>query len=414
VLKSFALQTNWLLHHIEWDVRANHLLKNAQALAVAGAVLGESEGAAATRRGLALLAQELDEQIAEDGGHYERSLMYHCQVLEDNLLVYASLENPPYWLANAIERMTGFLSRMLYPDDGIPQFGDASLELDTPPDVLLRCAKKRIPQLDTATPTGCRAEESSGFYILERAEDKARMTVKAGEPGPAYQLGHAHCDILSYEFTVGSDRVIVDSGVYGYENDARRAHCRSTSAHNTVQVNRREQMEYWDRFRVGRRYRPAVHAWRECDGGRLLRASHDGFAPFRHERSAYLSPDGFWLIADCVDGPETCEIESFIHFHPNMQVTENGAVWTADTAGNSIQIVPFGVDRIECVRGTDDPRRGWYSPSFGIEQPATCLALCRRSECPALLGYGIFVGSEDVLPSEALHVLAKELLDKGA
>ena len=413
-IESFAHQADWLLHHLEKDVLANHLLKNAQALAVAGAVLGDHGGAAATKCGADLLAQELDEQILEDGGHYERSLMYHCQVLEDNLLVHAALESPPPKLAAAIEKMAGFLARMIYPDGGFPQFGDASLELDTPPDVLLRCAKKRFPEIDTTLPTGCRAEESSGFYILERADGKARMTVKAGEPGPAYQLGHAHCDMLSYELTVGNRRGIVDSGVYGYDNDARRAYCRSTSAHNTVQVNGREQMECWDRFRVGRRYTPAIHAWRKHKGGQLLHASHDGFAPYRHERLVYLSPAGHWLVADRVNGPGPCDIESFVHIHPDASVSEEDGVWRIEISGNAIVIIPFEIDRTESAHGSEHPMRGWYFPSFGVARPATCLTFHRRAECPVVCGYAIFTDSENRETPKSLRDLAQELLDMGA
>jgi len=414
VLESFVLQTDWLLHHLEWDVRANHLLKNAQALAVAGPALGKREGAAATRCGLEVLAHELDEQILEDGGHYERSFMYHCQVLEDNLLVHAALENPPEKLGRAIEKMTGFLARMIYPDDGIPQFGDASLELDTPPAVPLRFAKERFPAIDTTRPTGSRAEKSSGFYILERTDGEARMTVKAGEPGPAYQLGHAHCDMLSYEFTMGTDRLIVDSGVYGYEDDARRAYCRSTSAHNTVQVNGREQMECWDRFRVGRRYTPAVHAWREYEGGHLLHASHDGFAPYRHERLIYLSPGAHWLVADRVNGPGSCDIESFVHVHPDASLSEADGVWRIEIGGNAIVIIPFEIDRTEFAHGSERTMRGWHFPSFGVARPATCLTFHRRAECPVVSGYAIFTDSGSRETSESLRNLAQELLDMGA
>lgn len=417
VLQSYAIQTDWLLHHLEKDVRANHLLKNAQALVIAGAVLGGRCGDAATQCGTTLLAQELDEQILDDGGHYERSLMYHCQVLDDNLHVHAALENPPHKLTAAIVKMAEFLARMIYPDGGIPQFGDASLDLETTPDVLLRCARKRLPEIDVRQPTGSRAEESSGFYVLELPSGEARMTVKAGEPGPAYQLGHAHCDMLSYEFTAGTDRLIVDSGVYGYEDDKWRAYCRSTAAHNTVQIRRLEQMECWDRFRVGRRYTPTVHAWREYAGGQLLHASHDGFAPYRHERIVYLSPERFWLVADQITGIGNCSVNSFVHFHPNLEYPDHcdpiklkGVDWC---------IAHFGFDDCENIRGSEDPLQGWYFPSFGIAKPSTCLRFHGRGRCPVLCGYAIFNGNESRVSPEsltraALRKLAQELFDVGA
>ncbi len=409
VIESFVSQTDWLLHHLEKDVLANHLLKNAQALVLAGAVLGNECGRAATRCGKELLDQELDEQILEDGGHYERSLMYHCQILEDNLLVHAALENPPAKLATAIEKMTGFLARMIYRDDGIPQFGDASLDLEFPADALLQFAKKRIPNIDTTRPTGRRAEKASGFYILESEDGEARMTVKAGEPGPAYQLGHAHCDMLSYEFTVGTRRVIVDSGVFGYEDDTRRAYCRSSAAHNTVQVNRREQMECWDRFRVGRRYKPMLNPQTNHLEGRV-RASHDGFRPYCHERSIVLTHQAIWLVTDTITGQEeSCDLESYMHFHPGVIVIESENAWKATAHDATVFVVPFGFDRVESFHGSEEPLRGWYFPSFGEALPATCLRMVRRATAPVLCGYGIFVGSDARPAAELLPLLIARL-----
>lgn len=410
MLNSFASQTGWLLRHLEKDVRANHLLKNAQALVIAGAVLGDRCGDEATRCGLELLAQELDDQILEDGGHYERSLMYHCQVLEDNLLVHAALQNPPEKLAYAIEKMAGFLARMLYRDESIPQFGDASLDLDVPAKALLRFAKKRFPSLDLERPSGCRAAEVSGFYILETADGQARMTVKAGEPGPAYQLGHAHCDMLSYEFFADGRRLIVDSGVFSYDNDRWRAYSRGTSAHNTVRVNGRDQLECWDRFRIGKRYTPTVHAWTEHAGGQLLHASHDGFAPYRHERIVYLSPKHFWFIADRVTGSGECSVESFVHFHPRL-VNQSASLALNETGWC---LAHFGFDKCDQLRGSEDSPQGWHFPSFGIAESAHCFQLWRKGICPVLCGYAIFNGTKNTASREffsrdGLRELAQEL-----
>lgn len=409
VLESFAHQTGWILGHLEKDVRANHLLKNAQALVVAGAMLGDNCGEEATRRGMELLARELDEQILVDGGHYERSLMYHCQILEDNLLVHAALENPPEKLTSAIEQMTGFLKRMIYRDGGIPQFSDASLELDFPADSLLRFVKKRFPEIDTTRPTGCRSEKTSGFYVFESPDGEARMTVKAGEPGPAYQLGHAHCDMLSYEFTVGKRRLIVDSGVFSYDNDKLRAYSRGTSAHNTVRVNGQEQLECWNRFRVGRRYTPIVNTWTSHAGGQLLRAGHDGFTPYRHERIVFQASTGFWLIADRVTGPDSCDVESYVHAHPDASVQQGYEQWRIETGDAILKIIPFGMDWTETISGAESPVQGWHFPRFGVAQPATCLVFHRRNRCPLLCGYGIFLGSRDFESPEKLRALAEGL-----
>ena len=83
--QSLALQAEHLSRHVEHHLQGNHLLANAKGLAFAGLFFS---GAAAQRwlaAAVALLERQLPEQILADGGHCERSPMYHALVLEDLL-----------------------------------------------------------------------------------------------------------------------------------------------------------------------------------------------------------------------------------------------------------------------------------------------------------------------------------------
>jgi len=399
ILESMARQTAYLRAHVEYDVRANHLLKNAAALAVAGRMLGPvcTEGRAALAQGLDLLERELAEQVLPDGGHYEGSLMYHCHVLEDCLMVCAVLRDPPPFLNDALTPMVRFLARALHADGEIPLFGDAALRTRMPARALIALAGElcEVPAPEPAR--GCYAFDHSGLYVMERDDRHARMIVKAGLPAPPYQLGHSHCDLLSYELTVRDRRCIVDSGVKGYEPDAWRQYCRSTGAHNTVRVNKREQLECWDAFRVGRRCRPQVHGWR-ADENVSLRASHDGFDPYRHERLVHFERRRFWVVVDTVTGPGVGRTESFIHFDPTFAVEEQEGLWRVCHEDHAIFIKTFGEDSVALVRGCKDPLQGWHCPEFGTAEPAHCLILSRQAVCPLTFGYAILVDPCD-LPS---------------
>ena len=57
-----------------------------------------------------------------------------------------------------------------------------------------------------------------------------------GEPGPRYMLGHAHCDLLSFELSIAGEPVIVNSGTYAYQSELG-SYFRSTAAHNTCQID---------------------------------------------------------------------------------------------------------------------------------------------------------------------------------
>ncbi len=83
--QSLAVQARWLGRRLEHHLLGNHLFANAKALVFAGTFF---VGPAADRwrtLGLRLLARELGEQILADGGHFERSPMYHAILLEDVL-----------------------------------------------------------------------------------------------------------------------------------------------------------------------------------------------------------------------------------------------------------------------------------------------------------------------------------------
>ena len=84
-IHSLALQARYLARRSEYHLLGNHLLANAKALVFAGLFFAGEEADAWLAQGLQILAAELPEQILADGGHFERSPMYHCLVLEDLL-----------------------------------------------------------------------------------------------------------------------------------------------------------------------------------------------------------------------------------------------------------------------------------------------------------------------------------------
>lgn len=383
--RSLWQQARYLERSLEYDLRANHLLQNAAGLVVAGSLLDE----AVLARGLQVLEVELGEQILEDGGHYERSPMYHCHALWQCLLAYAALPEKPAFLRKALERMTAFLGAVCHADGEIPLFGDAALGAAIPPRVLIALVHALTGAESPGPLAGGNALEASGFYALGPADASARMLVKAGAAGPGYQLGHAHCDLLSYELTQGAARVIVDSGVHGYAGSPWREYCRSTRAHNTVSVNGLEQMECWGVFRVGRRYTAVREFWGDTEDGQVLRVRHDGFRPFRHQRTVAYARDGQWTITDVVEGPSDFEVESYIHLHPDYDFKETTEGWEIAGTTPVLLIVPFGQESAKITQGVEHPRQGWYCPRFGAAEPAATLVLRARGASKVTSGYDI-------------------------
>lgn len=383
--KSFQQQARYLARSLEYDVRANHLLREAAALVFADSLLGGNR----TVKHLRLLECQVQEQILSDGGHYERSPMYHCQVMYDLILVYTILKKKPAYLREAIARMADFLDAILHPDGDIPLFGDSALG-QYAPRVLIRLARESTKISSNSTRENCYVLLPSGFYVFSEAKSATRMIIKAGIAGPAYQLGHAHADAGSYEFCLGRDRVIVDSGVHGYAGSPYRHYSRSTRAHNVVSVNGSEQLELWDIFRVGRRMPPSQVTWRELEGMNELVIRQEAGSSFQHERRILQSHEGFWRISDEVTGSGSIKMSSYVHIHPevHLQETKEGWILTKDQA--QLALVPLSQSvAAELVQGEISPQQGWYFPEFGLAAPNPVLVFQTQGAGAASFIYAI-------------------------
>lgn len=84
-IDSLLLQVAHLDRTIEWHIMGNHLFANGKALFLAGCFFEGERAQRWFRRGKKILIAELDEQILDDGGHFELSPMYHAIILEDCL-----------------------------------------------------------------------------------------------------------------------------------------------------------------------------------------------------------------------------------------------------------------------------------------------------------------------------------------
>jgi hypothetical protein len=348
--------------------------------------------------GLDLLETELDRQVLSDGAHEERSPMYHAQLLQDLLLLGALLEKPPAFLAQTVLRMTQFLTAISHPDGEIPLFGDAVLGEALPPPVLRELAERTL-EVSVRPPVGSFSLPRAGFHVLGARDQQARMIVKAGVPGPAHQLGHAHCDAFSYELSLGPLRMIVDSGVHGYAESPYRAFCRSTRAHNTVQINDEEQLECWGAFRVGRRYTWMGATWEEYTRGARLSGSYQLPSGTRHQRTIHFEPP-VWKVLDEIQGRGPVSAWSFVHFHPDVVVTPNGAGWLAERGALRLGVTPLGEVSGELQRGGDGPVENWYFPRFGTGLRGFVLAL--HAEGTGRLDFGYLLHVNPELPLAAV------------
>ncbi|HET7931790.1 MAG TPA: alginate lyase family protein [Rhodanobacteraceae bacterium] len=334
-LHNLAVQTRWLRRRLEIHLLGNHLWANAKALVFAGAFFDGDESRRWLYRGMALVRRELAEQILPDGGHFERSPMYHAIVLEDVLdLVQLAECFPPRFDAADVDawrktatRMLRWLRVMTHPDGGIALFNDAALGIAPDCAALTDYAKRLGVVIDEAPLQPVEALPDSGYVRLQ--SDDAVLIADVGEIGPDYLPGHAHADTLSFELSLRGERVLVNGGTSTYESNAERLRQRGTAAHNTVIVDGEDSSEVWSAFRVGRRAHPLHVEYGEDASGSWLRAAHDGYAHRAghpvHHREWRLSESAL-TINDRIDG-RCGRAESRYRVAPSWRVTA-----TADQA----------------------------------------------------------------------------------
>lgn len=308
--KSMYIQYRHLLINQETHLRANHYWENLKTLLICAAAFGEQS---VYQRVMRDFERQLDEQILPDGVHFERSLMYHKLVLEGMLRVWLTAKQAGYSLPKSfLPKIQAMLNAMASLEKGMgktPFFNDAADGVAKNCDQLVAACKRLF---------GMDADDSiavfpdAGYYKLYDGD--IAVMFDAGEPGPSYMLGHAHCDCLSFELSYKGEPVIVNSGTYAYQSELR-PYFRSTAAHNTVMVNGEEQMECWGEHRVGRGYRSVSIGENSASSatGKVLLSSGSVL-----QRSIRLSEGFIAEIHDEVLSGGEAKLKSFVHFAPQM------------------------------------------------------------------------------------------------
>ncbi len=333
MVESLAVQARYLRASLEHHLLGNHLFANAKALVFAGAFFAGDEAAGWLAKGLALLRREIGEQILEDGGHFERSPMYHALLLADLLDLLGLARAYPsaigdaderLWRATA-ERMRRWLAVMTHPDGDIPFFNDAAFGV-APRAAALDAYAQRLGLEPAAAPEdGLHHLASSGYVRLQRGPAVALVDV--AEIGPRYLPGHAHADTLGFELSLFGRRALVQSGTSSYEPGPERLRQRSTEAHNTVVVDGADSSEVWASFRVARRAMPVDLVLEEQGDELVVGCAHDGYLrlPGRvmHRRTWRLGERGLH-VSDRIGGSFT-SAAALLYLHPHVCAEAGGA-----------------------------------------------------------------------------------------
>jgi hypothetical protein len=302
-----------LVDNLEYHLFGNHLLENSFSL-LFGAYYFKDDFL--YKKAKELLLKELEEQILEDGGHFELSPMYH-QIMLFRLLDCINLVQNNSWkdsdlldfLIKKSELMLGWLENISYKNGEIPLFNDSSNGIAPTNNQLFSYANRLKLEIKKTSLS------QSGYRKISK--ENYECIVDVGHIGAEYIPGHAHADAFNFELQIKGKPFIVDTGLSTYETNDRRTLERSTASHNTVEVNGKSQSEVWGGFRVANRAN--IIALKEDENS--IESTHDGYKNDNvyHTRKWTFEEDKV-VIEDRLS-KEADGIARF-HFSPNISEEE--------------------------------------------------------------------------------------------
>ena len=381
-----------------------------------------------------ILVRQIDEQTFEDGGHRELAIGYHLFVAQFFLLAglaarHSGKDFPaPYW--NRLEKMFEFAAALIGGGESLPMFGDCDdgyvLDLGGPRgdarswlavagavfqrDDFLTVSRgpqeplfwllgaestrqsKKIDSPTTAPVIHSRAFPNSGLYLLQDGgldtDQRLSVTFDCGELGFKSIAAHGHADALSVTLRVGGQDILIDPGTYDYFTyPAWRDYFRSTRAHNTIQIDGRDQSEMLGPFLWGQRARARCLEFSFDGDVHHVIGEHDGYSqledPVTHRRRVALDRvNRVVTIEDELISTARHDLAIHFHFSEACSLTARQAHRFRVDAGRQcleIELDPRLSPSI--VLGSETPMLGWASRAYH-----------RKSPSPVLLGREEFSG----------------------
>jgi hypothetical protein len=399
-LASLAAQVDHLCEHLA--PARNHRTLELYAIFLAAVVLPELEAAP---RWLDLARRELGRNIESDlladGVHCELATDYHHLVLKNFLGVRRLAEmnrvELPASIDQGIQKALDFAMHVHKPDGLVPALsdGDCGQFLD-----LLAAGDELYgnPAWRWVASRGRRGEppkernasfRASGYHILrsdwgDAGKPFADARWLVFDCGPLGQGNHGHLDALSVEIAAYGRSLVVDPGRYTYDESGPvnwRARFRGTAAHNTVQVDGREQTRYeffGTRFKV-RGPAPdctlvASSSGPEADYLHGEARSHE-YDVVHARRIVFVRPH-YWIITDELVAADEHEYD--VRFHLPASALE--ALDVETSAGQCRVTSPHLLLAQPSSSGaTLHVDEGFVSPLYGVMHAAPVLRFRRRA-----------------------------------
>lgn len=298
------------------------------------------------------LEKQIKRQFFSDGGQVEGSLSYHTVVaqlyLDALLMAKINRIKVSRKLINFTKKMVDFVIVARRPDGSLPLINDSHIvDIET----LKLCAHQMFPENNWSKP---RLSFSKGFILrfagqlrdrnLKNNKDslylltkKSRIFPESGfaimrnrentqhlffDASPAW-FPHTHAGKLSFDLYSHGKSLIIDAGNCSYDYPDYLNWYKRTLAHNTIQVNGRDQVMLRDIWQWDVNYnlreialypnvkeflkackfpKVSIRRWITNEVFDFIEAEHEGYlnllSPLIHNRKVLYIKGKYWFIID--------------------------------------------------------------------------------------------------------------------
>jgi hypothetical protein len=425
----------------------NHLLVEAAGIYTAGCALGNHPRARHWRElGWRWVNRALQEQIATDGAYIQNSANYHRLMLQAALWVHSPASGQGERYSSGVEQRlavaTRWLCALLDPaTGGVPNLGPNDGAYILP---LTGCAFHDYRPVLQASARAFLGEailgaglwDEMGMWLGNFSEGGSRsnlwaQTGNAPVPDSLLVLHNGdswaylrsanfnnrpgHADQLHLDLWWRGENIARDAGTYLYNAEPPWDNALSrTLVHNTVTVNGLDQMTWagrflwldWAQASGMRRQKAADGTWERCI------AEHNGYRCLGvlHRRAVTAFRDGRWLVEDTLEadksagGMRNSPVTIRLHWllpdwawnlaqqnsRAELEIISPSSSISLSVCWSDSQAEPALIQLVrggELLSGTGPVEQilGWYSPTYGVKQPALSFSVTLQSELPCLL-----------------------------
>jgi hypothetical protein len=197
----------------------------------------------------------------------------------------------------------------------------------------------------------------------------SQLFIDAGPHG-GLTAGHGHADALSIQLISGGRPILIDPGTFCYVCP-ERDRFRGTAAHNTLQVDGRDQAQPKGPFAWTDLPETTVDRWHTGETFDFFAGHHNGYRPVIHHRWVFGLKNKFWLVRDVVAHALVRAASALVPTHVLA------LHWHYLDARDIAILPPAGHTWTQSIERWD------WSPVYGKKEPALVLRFSTETSLPA-------------------------------